>query len=243
MAENPTRRLVYHELDFATNTKSKIDTLKNDLQTLKDVTKHLDDPDSLAFGANGTSLVSPLYNIHPVDLRTITPASLPTLPNLSATTSTLILSECCLIYLSPEDNNNILTSFLQHILSPSTPVGIVIYEPIRPSDAFGRTMVSNLASRGIHMQTLQRYENLTAQKARLRQAGFTSLQCASDIDFIWNKWISPQDKDFVGKREMLDELEEWVLLAQHYCVAWGGRDGEGALFTKAWEKLPGQDDE
>jgi hypothetical protein len=119
----------------------------------------------------------------------------------------------------------------------------VIYEPIRPSDAFGRTMISNLASRGIHMQTLQRYENLTAQKVRLRSADFDSLQCAADIDFIYNQWVSTSDKDYVSKREMMDELEEWVLLARHYCVAWGGRDAGGGLFTRAWGEITAQEDD
>lgn len=243
--ENPTRRLVYHELDFATNTALKISSIKAEPVLLKAITKVLPDPDSLTFGGNGSTMLSPVYSIHPMDLRTIKPTAPPTLPGISKTTATLILSECCLCYLSPEDNSTILDTLLNHILEPTTPAGIVIYEPIRPLDAFGKTMISNLASRGIHMQTIQQYENLTAQKARLRNAGFVSVQCASDVDFIFKEWTTSQEKQHVNHREMLDELEEWVLLARHYCIAWGARNGnnEHVLFKKAWSELPSQNDD
>jgi [phosphatase 2A protein]-leucine-carboxy methyltransferase len=40
----------------------------------------------------------------------------------------------------------------------------------------------------------------------------------------------------VERLEWLDEVEEWKLLASHYCVAWGWK---GALFDEAWSDLQG----
>jgi len=40
--------------------------------------------------------------------------------------------------------------------------------------------------------------------------------------------------------EWLDEVEEWKLLASHYCVAWGWRDGEDEkVFGEAWKDVGG----
>jgi [phosphatase 2A protein]-leucine-carboxy methyltransferase len=39
---------------------------------------------------------------------------------------------------------------------------------------------------------------------------------------------------------MLDELEELELLLRHYCFAWGWRDGESDVFSKAWADVQEQ---
>lgn len=64
------------------------------------------------------------------------------------------------------------------------------------------------------------------------------------MDFIWGRWVEEAEKERVAGLEMLDELEEWVLLARHYCIAWGWRDGAGldGVFGGAWDGVVGQDD-
>ncbi|EEP82338.1 conserved hypothetical protein [Uncinocarpus reesii 1704] len=108
-------------------------------------------------------------------------------------------------------------------------------------------MISNLAARGIQLQTLNQYATLGLQRDRLRNAGFTSAQGAADIDFIWEKWIGEEEKERVGGLEMLDEIEEWRLLARHYCVAWGWRGGEdageGGSEFEAWRGLKEEQNE
>ena len=103
-------------------------------------------------------------------------------------------------------------------------------------------MESNLASRGIHLQTLHTYSTLAKQRARLKEVGFSDGQEAADVDFLWENWVTPEEKDRVSRCEMLDEIEEWKLLAEHYCVAWGCRsdgDADMQVFDKAWKGLPG----
>jgi [phosphatase 2A protein]-leucine-carboxy methyltransferase len=148
-----------------------------------------------------------------------------------------------LIYLPPSAADAVLTAFTKHIISPTTPCSTIIYEPIRPSDPFGQVMIANLAQRGIVLQTLQKYSSLSAQKLRLKVAGLTTGQEAADVDFLLMKWVGEEERTRVGRCEMLDELEEWVLLARHYCVAWGWRDGVSALFSRAWGELPLQPDD
>lgn len=249
ISKDPTVKLVYHELDFPTNVAQKISAIQHTPSLLAVIRSTLSTPSDLQITAH--TLTSPTYNIHPLDLRTLaidpsTSASppLPTLPHLSTAAPTLLLSECCLIYLSPHDADSILATLTTSLIPPSTPLALVLYEPIRPHDPFGRVMISNLAARGIHLQTLQKYSSLSRQRARLRSAGFVDGQAAADVDFIWGRWVGEAEKERVAGLEMLDELEEWVLLARHYCVAWGWRDevGEGGgLFGTAWEGVVGQE--
>ena len=239
--------LVYHELDFSKNTKRKVDTIKEDPNLLQTITSTLASPTNLVISASGDTIKSPTYNLTPLDLRDLAkPDAHTDLPNFSPTTPTLILSECCLCYLPPDLTISILDTILTKLLNPNTPASLVLYEPIRPFDPFGRVMESNLAARGIHLQTLHRYCNLTAQRTRLKQAGFIGGQCAAEIDFIFENWIAEGEKERVGRCEMLDELEEWRLLARHYCVAWGWRDGSGEgekdVFTRAWRERKSQDE-
>jgi [phosphatase 2A protein]-leucine-carboxy methyltransferase len=118
----------------------------------------------------------------------------------------------------------------------------VLYEPIRPDDAFGRTMEANLASRNIHLHTLKKYVSLTRQRIRLKSAGFEHGFRAADTEFIWRKWVTEEEKVRVAALEMLDEFEELELLLRHYCVAWGWRDGGGeGLFERAWAEVREQE--
>ena len=208
--------VVYHELDFETNVAAKravferSPALADRLQRIKD--------DGCA------------YYLHAADLRDLPPS----LPGIEVDLPTLILSECCLCYMPPEQATTAIKYFTDQI---SKPTALIVYEPIRPFDAFGKTMVSNLASRGIHMQTLKRYSSLDAQRQRLRLAGFDK-QGARDVHQTWEsgQWISESERERIEKLEWLDEVEEWKLLASHYCVAWGWK---GALFDEAWAELEG----
>lgn len=206
----------------------------------------------------GDALHSPKYHLHPVDLRSLsTSSSLTVLPGVERDIPTLLISECCLVYLPPTEAAQVISFFTEHLFGAGTvkagagedvqktsegtpPLGMILYEPIHPDDAFGRTMVSNLAARGIQLQTLNKYASLEAQRTRLREQGFGSGQAAADIDFIWERWVDEDEKERVARVEMLDEVEEWQLLARHYCIAWGWRDGNDPLVFRGWDTVEAQ---
>lgn len=98
-------------------------------------------------------------------------------------------------------------------------------------------MVSNLVTRGIHLQTLEKYADPIQQTQRLSKL-FTDAQSfgsdAADIDFIWQEWIDEKEKERVDRLEWMDEVEEFVLLAKHYCIAWGWRGFE----DNVWHTIP-----
>ncbi|BCS18450.1 protein C-terminal leucine carboxyl O-methyltransferase ppm1 [Aspergillus puulaauensis] len=247
----PALDLVYHEIDFAVNNAAKIKAIRGTplLQ------RALGRPEEVDISDGGDELHSPAYHIHAVDLRTLAregEADNNTSPVqdqghrlkelVDPTLPTLLLSECCLVYLAPDEAAGVVRYFT-HTLFPASDekteaLALVIYEPIRPDDAFGRTMVANLATRGIQLQTLHKYASLEAQRHRLREQGFDGGQAAADIDFLWERWVAEEEKDRVAALEMLDEMEEWRLLAQHYCIAWGWRDGSTRF--NGWRELEQQ---
>ena len=256
----PDTDLVYHELDFPSNTTAKIKQLRrppfvNLAAKLCRVDLAASNVHISSDGAGLISSESPNYFIHAQDVRMLSADARdqglgnhqpPRPSGVLTTIPTLLISECCLIYLSPEEADSVLHHFTS-MFSDEIPLGIVIYEPIRPHDAFGRTMVSNLMARGIHLQTLNAFDSLEAQRARLRKHGFGREQGemarAEDLDFIWKQWIDESEKERVEGVEWMDEVEEWRLLMQHYCVAWGCRSGgsEGEEVFDGWKGVPSSD--
>lgn len=229
MDSYPDIRLVYHEIDFPTNTVAKIASIQRQPLLYR---KLLHSP------AAATSYRSEKYNIHALDLRSLATSSeetpRPEIPNFDPTTPTLILSEMCLVYLQPSAVQSIVSSLVTHYLQPSTPASLILYEPILPQDAFGRTMTSNLKSRNIHLHTMAAYPELGDQRARLKGYGFEAAARAEDTSYIWRNWVSEEEKERVAGLEFLDELEELELLLRHYCIAWGWRNGTSDVFSKAW---------
>ncbi|KAL8951167.1 MAG: hypothetical protein Q9183_007478, partial [Haloplaca sp. 2 TL-2023] len=227
----------YHEIDFPTNTSAKISII-NQSSTLSALISQ-----PVTTSSELTSLSSPTYHIHPLDLRDLSQNPASVIPELDPTIPTLLISECCLTYLPPHLADGTITHFTNHLFPPSTPLGLILYEPIRPNDAFGKVMVKNLAQRGIVLQTLQKYGSKEAQVERLRAYGFSGGREVRTVDEIWEgtypSW--EREKERVAKLEMVDEVEEWRLLAGHYCVAWGWREGEGDKGKGFWEGWKDED--
>ncbi|KIW19471.1 hypothetical protein PV08_00043 [Exophiala spinifera] len=234
--------ITYHEIDFAANTRRKISHLRSPTfsvaaKTLAGIDMRAQEVD---ISEDGTTLTSPEYIIHPRDLRQL-PHQQPGLTGLDTSLPTLIISECCLIYLPPDDADAVLQYF-SNLFPSGTPLAIVIYEPIRPHDSFGRTMVNNLMNRGIQLQTLVKYADLAEQRIRLERHGFQNSTAGTlggsrsvDIDFIWREWVEASEKERIEGLEWMDEVEEFVLLAKHYCISWGWR---GYNEDGHWRSLP-----
>ena len=196
----PSRgNLVYHEVDFPTNTHHKITAIKRSpalmqcISTPQDITH------------DESTLSSPNYHIHAIDLRTLYPSSPTTLTNVDPSLPTVLISECCLIYLPSSAADAVIGHFAS-LFPPSIPLSLILYEPINPFDPFGKVMVSNLAARGIVMQTLHRYGSLEAQKERLRVYGFVDGMEARDVRSLWAESVGIEEKERVSGLEMVDEV-------------------------------------
>ena len=235
---NERPNLLYHEIDFSANTVEKL----KPLAAISDLCMHIESP--VGFSSSTTTLLDPSYrdtlhghsyHVHPFDLRTLDPSGPPPgwLYFIEKDLPTLIISECCLVYLDPAAADRVVRYFTQHLFPTSAPVGLVLYEPINPNDAFGKVMVSNLAARGIVLQTLRKYGSLEAQAARMQAYGLER-SGGADVNTLWEKGVDEAEKERVAGLEMVDEVEEWELLAGHYCVCWGWR-GDG--IWQGWEDI------
>lgn len=229
-------KLLYHEIDFAENLTLKL----NELSPYGQMTQHLDGlsvadrelhPGSPPDAESVAHVVkSGYYHSHAIDLRTLQPSAEkpPSLRSIDPLLPTVIISECCLCYLQPTAADRAALYFTQELLDPTTPCGMIMYEPIKPDDAFGQVMVDNLAARGIVLQTLKKYGSIDAQRHRMQAYGLHEAE-GYDVNHLWRKGVSQTEKERIASLEMVDEVEEWELLASHYCVVWGWRAGEASL--------------
>lgn len=80
---------------------------------------------------------------------------------VSSSIPTLVLTECLLIYLTPEDTRGII-SWTKDYFHDSPFLGILNYEMIGPDDTFGRKMVENLKERGCELKGIEGCPNVEA---------------------------------------------------------------------------------
>jgi len=158
-----------------------------------------------------------------------------------------MLSECCLTYLPATTSTALLTHFATTLMPRPTPLEVVMYEPLHPHDVFGKTMRANLASRGISMPGVDAFPDLDAHGRRLSEVlgkgesgqGNTAREDGEQgetgrgkesvesegwtIKDVWDSMVNVEEKERLRRCEMVDEEEEWVLLAGHYGVIRGWR--------------------
>ena len=232
--------LVYHEFDFPENVAKKQGVISHSSALRRLIGTPFSTSDG-GGGGGGGGFDGPKYHLHALDLRSLDPeAPLPqALRDIDKSLPTLLISECCLVYLEPALADKAVQYFTRFLCPSTTPIGIILYEPIHPNDAFGRVMVSNLASRGIVLQTLRKYGSLEAQTARMKAYGFDD-SAGSDMEQLWQNGVEEEERRRVGTLEMVDEIEEWKLLAAHYCVVWAWRDGENSNVWDGWKQLETQ---
>lgn len=181
------------------------------------------------------------YVFHPCDLRDFhakpEAAKYAQFTELRPDLTTVLVSECCLCYMGKEEADAVIKWFSDRIPT----LGIILYEPCNPNDAFGQMMSENLASRGLSMPSIKVYDSMEKQTERLRSMGFDMFQEGASINWLWENWIDRQEHVRLNKILMVDEEEEWKLLAGHYLVCWAAREAEvkeGAF--KGWNMMEGE---
>ncbi|KAJ1914726.1 carboxy methyl transferase for protein phosphatase 2A [Mycoemilia scoparia] len=214
----------YFEIDFPEITSTKAMTISRKrplksalLQTPNRTLAAPSTADSIKINNSGLDLSSPDYYLISGDLRHFESQIAPKLLENGFKTSvpTLFLSECVLIYLDSEHSNAIL-DWVTANMKPSGCFAFLTYEQINPSDSFGQMMIQNLRNRGIELKGLVGCPTLESQKQRYVSRGWDHAEVL-DLDQYHQKYVSHEEKARLTKVEMLDEWEEFTLLAQHYC--------------------------
>ena len=94
---------------------------------------------------------SPHYCLLPGDLRNVRSIEqLLSQAGLRWDLPTLVLAECVLVYMEPQDSAHLLRSLGSWLPTAAC----LVYEQIRPDDAFGRQMLMNLEVCAVHLVTV-----------------------------------------------------------------------------------------
>lgn len=171
---------------------------------------------TLTTGAlGGGEIHGPVYHLLTADLRDVSSLqSALTAAGIQPSRPTLLLSECVLVYLEPEESCAII-AWAARAFSRSV---FVTYEQIRPHDAFGQVMARNLEERGYSLRGLAAFPDMPAQTARYRELGYATCTVC-DMNDVYYRLLPRAEVARVERLELFDEVEEWHLMSAHYCVA------------------------
>lgn len=208
--------LIYHEIDFEPTCRRKYQAARA-MPALAGELEEVEAAEGGSWSARWRRGGGE-YHCHAADLRAVDGLAAAMGAAVRTDVPTLLLSECCLCYLTQRESERVLDLFQTRIAR----LAVAVYEPMPLDDSFGQVMVHNLRARGIRMPSLERFRDAAAQERRLRDAGLGAVGHAT-VAHAWEAWVADADKARLDALEGLDEVEEWQLLAAHYVVAWGAR--------------------
>lgn len=227
---------VYHEIDFSESTRIKRAAIESNAEiqniigynsaaaAFPDVTssgEFLQVPDFLHTSK---------YHLYGFDLRDLDrkDIEIPFPAHVDTTLPTLVISECVLCYLTPEENARVISYWYRLFnATPSSTLAFLIYEPMSLNDVFGKTMVSNLLGRGITLPTFEKFPTIESKREFFQDMGFTNVR-VTDLSVISGyeagkeTWISNDELQKINRLELIDEIEEIRLLLKHYCLVYAG---------------------
>nr|XP_051678421.1 tRNA wybutosine-synthesizing protein 4 [Oryctolagus cuniculus] len=132
---------------------------------------------------------------------------------LGADSPTLLLAEAVLTYLEP-DNAAALIAWAAQRFSDAL---FVIYEQMRPEDAFGQFMLQHFRQLNSPLHGLDRFPDVEAQRDRFLHAGWTACS-AVDMNEFYQRFLPAQERQRMENLEPFDEFEEWHLKCAHYFI-------------------------
>ncbi|ETV95291.1 hypothetical protein H310_11192 [Aphanomyces invadans] len=199
-------RTLYVEVDFPAITRAKVRLCRRH-KDLSNVFGTVETSSDMELTASGYALLA-------CDLRDVATAQSKLLAaGIDPSIPTLILSECVLCYMDAADSAPLLQWFGTAFRDAS----VIVYEQIRPNDAFGQTMVQNIRMRGCDLKSISTYPDAVDQVRRFRDAGFAQSECW-DMNQVYYGFLDPVERKQKERLEMFDELEEFHLLQAHYCL-------------------------
>lgn len=131
---------------------------------------------------------------------------------------TLFLSECVLVYMTPEKSSKLL-NWVAHTFPTAM---FINYEQVNMNDRFGQIMIENLQRRQCNLAGVDVCQSLDSQKERFLTAGWESVK-ALDMMKIYSM-LPREDVARIERLEFLDEKELLHQLLQHYCICWAVKD-------------------
>lgn len=127
---------------------------------------------------------------------------------------TLVITECVLVYLHDIDTVHLIQKLSSHLK-----YGVWLsYDMLNPNDSFGKVMYRNITHAGFQLPGFISFPTLESQRDRFTANGFDIANSCSMLQ-AYNNIISKEEKQRVSRLELLDEIEEWELLMNHYSLS------------------------
>ncbi|KAI4560317.1 hypothetical protein MJT46_012555 [Ovis ammon polii x Ovis aries] len=132
---------------------------------------------------------------------------------LDGAAPTLLLAEAVLTYLEPDDAAALISWAAQRFSNAI----FVVYEQMRPQDAFGEFMQQHFRHLNSPLHGLDRFPDAEAQQQRFLQAGWTACR-AMDLNEFYRCFLPAEERRRMENLEPFDEFEEWHLKCAHYFI-------------------------
>ena len=158
------------------------------------------------------------------------------IPSFDFKSPTLILTECVLVYMDRESVEDICSSLASKFNTACNDMNKnsndpshddannvccgaiwVSYDMFNPSDRFGQVMLRNLRDRGITVPGFTQFPTLDDQITRLTNNGWETASCISMLQ-AFTDLISGKERSRINSVEIFDEVEEWQMIMEHYCL-------------------------
>lgn len=200
------------EVDFPDIIKSKVDIFR----TIPGIVTLLDTyPTDVAPVTTRTTTTIGPHTFISQDLRNAQAVSANlTESGFDPTLPTLVLSECVLVYMGKDATLALATELGQIMQSDAL---WLTYDMITPNDVYGKNMIRNLQNVGFEIPGLKDFPTLEDQKDRFLLTGWSDSH-SCNMRFYYDKLLPQESKERISKLEILDEVEEWNMLMEHYSL-------------------------
>ncbi|XP_012504941.1 PREDICTED: tRNA wybutosine-synthesizing protein 4 [Propithecus coquereli] len=132
---------------------------------------------------------------------------------LDVVSPTLLLAEAVLTYLEPDSAAALIAWAAQRFPNAI----FVIYEQMKPQDAFGQFMLQHFRQLNSPLHGLDHFPDVEAQRRRFLQAGWTACS-AVDMNEFYRRFLPAEERRRMENLEPFDEFEEWHLKCAHYFI-------------------------
>jgi tRNA wybutosine-synthesizing protein 4 len=150
---------------------------------------------------------------------------------LDSNLPTLILSECVLVYMGREVTLNLCGGFAQYLQNEAV---WMTYDMITPNDIYGRNMIRNLRAAGFEIPGITEFPTLAEQENRFLLTNWKAAKSCTMRDY-YDRILPAACRERLFKLEMMDEVEEWNMLMEHYSLTIAVlKDGDG---TGAYQEI------